>query len=243
MGLSPAAPAVLRSSPPKRLDERTGMTVGSLKPSPIELVQGAPRSSPRPASASSFAYLGPVEWDNMGTICATGSGFIWRPATIGTSTTSASAGAVTLTLDDGAVRRCRSSMRRDSAHGPYQPVASWGQTAYFDLDVGLLKRMAASAKHRARFQRAAIAAVRFIGVPLNARDVARRNILHVARLLTIDGSTTRGSVMVVPGRMSLKSTSGLYCATSQTGRSPCCCAIVHSDSPRFTRSFRVPAIR
>ena len=32
------------------------------------------------------------------------------------------------------------------AHAPYQPVASWGQTAYFGLDLELLKRMAASGK-------------------------------------------------------------------------------------------------
>ena len=44
---------------------------------------------------------------------------------------------------------------------------------------------------------------------------------------------TRGSVIEVPGRISPKSTSGLYCATNQTGKS-LRCAIVQSDSPRFT---------
>ena len=30
--------------------------------------------------------------------------------------------------------------------GPYRPAVSWGQTAYFDLNVETLKRMAASRK-------------------------------------------------------------------------------------------------
>ena len=41
---------------------------------------------------------------------------------------------------------CRRSRRPNSAHDPYQPAVSWGQTAYFDLDVETLKRMAASRK-------------------------------------------------------------------------------------------------
>jgi hypothetical protein len=47
-------------------------------------------------------------------------------------------------------------------------------------------------------------------------------------------ATTCGSVSVVPGRMSPKFTSGLYCATNHTGSSPFRCAIVHSESPRFS---------
>ncbi len=31
-------------------------------------------------------------------------------------------------------------------HDPYPPVVSWGQTAYFDLTVDTLKKMAASQK-------------------------------------------------------------------------------------------------
>src|ERR1700739_3861203 len=52
--------------PAEVLDERTGMTVGTLD-KPIELVQGSP-SSPASDRRLSFAYLGPVEWDNMGNI-------------------------------------------------------------------------------------------------------------------------------------------------------------------------------
>ena len=52
-------------------------------------------------------------------------------------------GAVTLTLDDGA--KVLSGIEPPQlAHAPYRPVASWGQTAYFDLDLQTLKRMAAS---------------------------------------------------------------------------------------------------
>ena len=53
--------------------------------------------------------------------------------------------AVTLTLDDGAL--VLSAIDAPTlAHGPYQPVASWGQTAYFDLNVPMLQRMASSAR-------------------------------------------------------------------------------------------------
>ena len=66
------------------------MTVGSLD-KPIELVQGVEFSA-TPGKRQSFAYLGPVEWDNMGDVAATGFGFIWHPETIGASTTFAAPG-------------------------------------------------------------------------------------------------------------------------------------------------------
>ncbi|MGD0491100.1 MAG: hypothetical protein ABSC32_06100 [Steroidobacteraceae bacterium] len=130
--------------PSEVLDERTGMTVGTLD-KPIELVQGAAA----PASTAfqrrqSFAYLGPVEWDNMGNIAYglwihVAPGNDWRFEDI------QARGAVSLSLDD--VTAPLSVIKPPAlARAPYQPVASWGETAYFGVDLELLKRMAASGK-------------------------------------------------------------------------------------------------
>jgi hypothetical protein len=159
--------------PAETLDERTGMTVGSLE-KPIELVQsareiGAPAIAGAPATQIerrvSFAYLGPIEWDNMGAI----SYGLWIHLAPGNDwhfDDIKAPGAVALLLDDGSVSL--SLMAAPGlAHGPYQPVASWGQTGYFDLDLALLERMAASAKLELNF-RAGDAVVRF-SAPQNAQ--------------------------------------------------------------------------
>jgi hypothetical protein len=53
--------------------------------------------------------------------------------------------AVALMLDDGPLGL--SPMEAPKlGREPYRPVASWGQTAYFGLDVGALRRMASSSK-------------------------------------------------------------------------------------------------
>jgi len=127
--------------PAETLDERTGMTVGSLE-KPIELLQGAPTfagAERRPG----FAYLGPIEWDNMGVITA-GLWIHLAPGTDG-HFDDIRAGATTLVLDDGSVALSVMDAP-ELTHGPYRPVASWGQTAYFKLDLALLRRMAASDK-------------------------------------------------------------------------------------------------
>jgi hypothetical protein len=106
----------------------------------------------------SFAYLGPIEWDNMGTVSYglwihLAPGNDWRFDDI------KAPGAVTLSLDDGSVPLSLMDAPR-LAHGPYQPVASWGQTGYFNLDLGLLRRMAESDKIELDF-RAGDAVIRF----------------------------------------------------------------------------------
>jgi hypothetical protein len=131
--------------PSEILDERTGMTVGTLD-KPIELVQGTPASPVSAASdrRASFAYLGPVEWDSMGNISYglwihVAPGNDWRFEDI------RGPGTVSLSLDD---RMTPLSVIKPPAlaHAPYRPVASWGETAYFGVDLDLLKRMAASGK-------------------------------------------------------------------------------------------------
>ena len=126
--------------PSEVLDERTGMTVGTLD-KPIELIQGAAAPSTAERRAS-YAYLGPVEWDNMGNITYglwihVAPGNDWRFEDI------KAPGAVLLSLDSAATPL--SPIEPPAlARAPYQPVASWGATAYFGADLELLRRMAAS---------------------------------------------------------------------------------------------------
>ncbi len=131
--------------PSEVLDERSGMTVGTLD-KPIEFVQGTPASVSSAAADRhiSFAYLGPVEWDKMGDVTYglwihVAPGNDWRFDDIRAS------GAVKLALDDGMT--ALSVIEPPAlARAPYRPVASWGASAYFGADLDLLKRMAASGK-------------------------------------------------------------------------------------------------
>jgi hypothetical protein len=125
------------------LDERTGMTLASLK-EPIELLPSVQSAAIAYGKRTSFAYLGPVEWDRMGTI----SYGLWIHIAPGSDRQAAdihTPGAVTLILDDGPI-----SLSTIAPPGfgreVYQRVVSWGQTAYFDLTVDMLRRMAASRK-------------------------------------------------------------------------------------------------
>jgi hypothetical protein len=140
------------------------MTVGALH-TPIELLQ-SPQNMP-PGQRISFAYLGPVEWDNMGDLryglwVHLAPGNDWHFDSI------LMPGAVTLTLDDGPT--VLSVIEPPAlAHAPYRPEASWGQTAYFDVTVPMLKRMAASQKIELDFQANREAPVRFTAAS-SARD-------------------------------------------------------------------------
>lgn len=133
--------------PVEYLDDRTAMTVGSLK-QPIELVpsvrQGGLHVITNLGKRLSFAYLGPVEWDRSGSIVYG----LWVHIAPGTDRPIAdirSNAAVTIVLDN-ATRVLRPIDAPQLGRGAYQPVASWGQTAYFELTVELLKQMAASEK-------------------------------------------------------------------------------------------------
>ncbi len=133
--------------PVEYLDDRTAMTVGSLK-EPIELVpsvrQGGLHAITNLAKRSSFAYLGPVEWDRSGSIVYG----LWVHIAPGTDRPLAdirSNAALTIALDKG-TRVLTPIDAPQLGRGAYQPIASWGQTAYFELTVELLKQMATSEK-------------------------------------------------------------------------------------------------
>jgi hypothetical protein len=133
--------------PVEYLDDRTAMTVGSLK-EPIELVpsvrQGGLHVITNIGRRSSFAYLGPVEWDRSGSIVYG----LWVHIAPGTDRPIAdirSNAALTVVLDS--VTRVLTPIDAPQlGRGAYQPVAPWGQTAYFELTVEMLKQMAASQK-------------------------------------------------------------------------------------------------
>jgi hypothetical protein len=134
--------------PVEYLDDRTAMTVGSLK-EPIELVPSLRQTGGlhvliNLAKRVSFAYIGPVEWDRSGAIVYG----LWVHIAPGNDRPVAdirSPAALTLVLDGG-TRVLTPIDAPQLGRGAYQPVASWGQTAYFELTVEMLKQMAASEK-------------------------------------------------------------------------------------------------
>jgi hypothetical protein len=135
--------------PSEVLDERTGMTVGALQ-EPIELVESFVNAASANTKRTSFAYLGPVEWDRMGEITYG----LWIHVAPGNDKQVGdirARAAVTLNLDDGPLVLVPMETPGEGS-GPYKPVVSWGQTAYYQLNVEMLKRMAVSQKFTIDFQ-------------------------------------------------------------------------------------------
>lgn len=132
------------TKPVEYLDPRTAMTVASLK-QPIELVpSGASAGIVIFGKRSSFAYLGPVEWDRSGTY-AYG---LWIHIAPGNDRPMADIRApesLTLILDGGP-QVLQPIDAPPLGQGAYQPVASWGQTSYFKLTEEMLRLMAGSLK-------------------------------------------------------------------------------------------------
>jgi hypothetical protein len=135
------------SKPVEYLDDRTAMTVGVLQ-EPIELVPAIHQQGMhvlgKLGKHLSFAYLGPVEWDRSGTYAyglwvhiAPGADYVLGDIR--------SAGALTLALDD-ATLTLEPMDAPQMGRSAYEPVASWGQTAYYNLTVEMLKQIAASQK-------------------------------------------------------------------------------------------------
>jgi hypothetical protein len=145
VGACASAPS---NKPVEYLDDRTAITIGSLK-EPIELVPSLRHGSPQVFGSLvgkkvSFAYMGPVEWDRSGAIVYG----LWIHIAPGNDRPIAdirSAAALTLILDGG-TRVLTPIDAPQLGRGAYQAVASWGQTAYFELTVEMLKQMAASQK-------------------------------------------------------------------------------------------------
>lgn len=140
MGLLGGCAGSSRIAPVEALDERTGITLGVLK-EPIELVPSHPEIGA--AKRTTFAYLGPVEWNRSGTLTYG----LWMHIAPGTDRAllDIRESAPTLVLDDGVVVLSRMDAPY-RGHSAYKQAAPWGQIAYFDLNVATLRRMAASRK-------------------------------------------------------------------------------------------------
>ena len=156
--------------PSETLDEQTGMTVGSLE-KPIELIQAPELPPSGPDHRISFAYLGPIEWDNMGKLTYAlwihvAPGSDWRFEDI------QDPGSLELALDHGT--STLTVMHPPSlAHSPYRPIASWGQTAYVGVDLGMLRSMAASGRIELEVKAVGGAMVHFAAAP-DARETLTR---------------------------------------------------------------------
>ena len=147
-GLLAACAGQSAIKPAEVLDERTGMTVGALQ-APVEFVESA-QNSAASGKRISFAYLGPVEWDRSGELTYA----LWIHVAPGNDKPVGdirSEGALTVLLDDGPSVLVPSDAPA-AGSGPYQPIASWGQTSYFTINVELLRRMAASRKLQLDFR-------------------------------------------------------------------------------------------
>jgi hypothetical protein len=142
-GLMAGCTSLSSTKPVEVLDERTAVTFGALK-EPIELLPSAQNAVLTMGKRTSFAYLGPVEWNRSGAL----SYGLWIHVAPGSDRQVGdihASAAVALVLDDGPL--ALSPMTAPAlGHPPYKPVASWGQTAYFGLTVDTLRRMAASRK-------------------------------------------------------------------------------------------------
>jgi hypothetical protein len=140
-----AAGCADRSStkPIEVLDDRTGVTMGALK-EPIELAPSDQSAALVSHEQASYAYLGPIEWNRSGTL----SYGLWIHIIPGSDRQPGDIHApetLALILDDGPLVLSIAETPK-LGRTPYPQVASWGQTAYFDLALDGLRRMAASRK-------------------------------------------------------------------------------------------------
>jgi hypothetical protein len=142
LGLAAGCASQSSVKPVEAIDERTGVTLGALK-KPIELVPGA-QNAVVTRKRATFAYLGPVEWNRSGNLTYG----LWIHIAPGNDHQLGDihgSAAPTLVLDDGSVTLTPTTAP-SLGRSAYKPVVSWGQTAYFDLTVETLRRMAASRK-------------------------------------------------------------------------------------------------
>ena len=108
----------------------------------------------------SFAYLGPIEWDRSGTLVYG----LWVHVAPGPTSLGRHSRARVDHRDLGRQDTSRSTPidAPQLGRAAYDPVASWGQTAYFNLTVDLLKQMAASQKLELRVATADAGSIEYL---------------------------------------------------------------------------------
>jgi hypothetical protein len=132
--------------PVEMLDEHTALTVAALQ-APVELRL---REIQIPGARQSVAFLGPVEWNQMGSI----THGLWvqvAPAGDKVLADIRLPGRLAVILDDGALE-LQPMVAPALGREPYRKVAPWGQMGYFALSVHDLKRLAASSRLALRCQ-------------------------------------------------------------------------------------------
>jgi hypothetical protein len=140
-----AGPVAIK--PVERLDEQSALTVAVLQ-NPIAFLATGTQVFGKQVS---MAYVGPVEWNRMGTI----SYSLWlelAPTDDQHFKDVDEADAVTFLLDDGPLVLSPGAAPKVGRE-PYQPLASWGQTVYFKMNLEELKRLAATRELRVRIRR------------------------------------------------------------------------------------------
>jgi hypothetical protein len=124
------------------LDEQTGVTMAALL-RPLAFSETGIYDVLAPDKQPSMVYMGPLELDRTGDFTYV----LWVQVSQGVGGHSLddirARGALNLELHDGTVTLAALDQVAVAAN-PYQRVAPAGKTAYFAIDVALLKRMAAS---------------------------------------------------------------------------------------------------
>ena len=126
--------------PVELLDDRTGITVAAL----ARAVELTPHDLIPVGRRPAFAYLGPVEWNRMGSFTQG----LWLHLAPGQDQPLAdlhNEATLELTLDDGPLG-LHPATPPALGREPYQPAVPWGQTGYFSLTVHDLRRLAASSR-------------------------------------------------------------------------------------------------
>jgi hypothetical protein len=165
--------------PVERLDEQSALTVAVLA-NPIALLATGTQVFGKQVS---MAYVGPVEWNRMGNI----SYSLWlelAPTDDQHFKDVTEPKSVIFLLDDGPLVLSPGAAPRVGRE-PYQPLASWGQTIYFEMSLEDLKRLAATRELRVRIRRIGGVDVDF--EPAGETHSALTEYLN-GRLVTWDGS-------------------------------------------------------
>src|SRR5689334_2904194 len=194
----------------ERLDPDTGTTL-TLMPRPVELVVEKARG----AKTDPFAYVAPFETNRMGSHEL----FLWvsAPQAAGAlSVPQIYCGNDVVPLDkfDGTLKDIGLSS------APYKAPAPWSAQWYFKLSGEVLDCLASAARIRITTQ-AADAPEPDCYIAEGQAASAVNTFLTKVRTEPAApslNSSTFGTTSSVPGRMSPKSVSGLYCWSSHIGR-------------------------
>jgi hypothetical protein len=142
------------------LDQRTGVTMAALL-QPMAFTETGIYDLLVPDKQPSVVYLGPVEWDRSGDYTY----LLWIQVAPGVGghrlDDIRSRGTINMKLDDGTVELSPWEAPAGVTN-PYRLVDPAGETAYFAMNVALLRRMAVSEKLVLKLRAADLSTIEFI---------------------------------------------------------------------------------